>query len=208
MINWLQKFPRNALQLLKGVPGAVAKLQQHIDGATFNSSDDDPNSPAAAIPDLSTQPTSSCQSVVADFCNCRGKCNPKSVGLERRCCRRLDGNCVTTWDDVSAIVLHREAIRTAVNANRSQLYEDMWEHTNKSMRHQAYCQFVYYTCGNTGYKKRMVLPSCVTWAIQQMWPSEDGNYTGFKCAMGSGSKVLAWTIDDGVQEVNVRKPKL
>ncbi len=65
-------------------------------------------------------------------------------------------------NDVKVIVLHEQAVRTAVNADRSQLYEERWVNTNDTMRHQSYSRsFTLPMTTHTRHKKCMILLSCV-----------------------------------------------
>ena len=53
---------------------------------------------------------------------------------------------------------------------------------NDNFRHAAYRQFVLWRFGHLGSGNRVVIPSCVVWAIRDRYPSADGTYTGFKVA--------------------------
>ena len=131
------------------------------------------------------------------FCNC-GCCSQRSIcKVERRCCRQTAGQCVLQSNDV--VDIFRDiVVRTAVSADRNTLCENRWEFTNNVLRHQAYKQFVFLVGGNTGMKKRLIIPSCVTWHIRDRWPSEDGAYTGFKPATGAQAAVLTWAQEGGI----------
>jgi P2X purinoceptor 7 len=53
---------------------------------------------------------------------------------------------------------------------------------NDNFRHAAYRQFVLWRYEHLGSGNRVVIPSCVVWAIRDRFPSPDGTYTGFKVA--------------------------
>ena len=82
---------------------------------------------------------------------------------------------------MKALILNQTAIQTAVNSARLSLFERQWTYCNKTMRHTAYKQYIYYKVGRTGRGHRICPPSCVLWAIRDLWPATDNEeYTGFK----------------------------
>ena len=110
------------------------------------------------------------------WCVC-GKCRDK-IASERVCCNQA--GCVLMIDkNLAAIVLNRDALRTAVNASRLRLCEREWDYSNDTMRHTAYKQYVYFAIGHTGKGKRICPPNCVLWRIRDMYPSVEP-YVGFK----------------------------
>ena len=54
--------------------------------------------------------------------------------------------------------------------------------TNDNFRHAAYRQFGLWQFEHLGSGNRVVIPSCVLWAIRDRFPSPDGMYIAFKVA--------------------------
>ncbi|XP_015273156.1 PREDICTED: P2X purinoceptor 7 [Gekko japonicus] len=111
---------------------------------------------------------------------CCNKCRPAEPYWEQLCCRRKDGACVTTSALFQQLVLSRPALEFIL------LYEDPLldlkaETLNKQLRHAAYKQYIRWRFGDDGnLGKRAVLPNCCRWSIREAFPSEDGQYTGFR----------------------------
>jgi hypothetical protein len=135
--------------------------------------------------------------IVPDFCMC-GQCSQQSICAERHCCREKRGRCVLQ-DSAMQKVIDPDVVKVAINLDHHNLCEDAWEHGNNNMRHAAYRQFVLYVTGNTGRHRRVIVPSCVTWAIRRIWPSDDGHYKGFVASSAAKNAVLVWTQDGGLK---------
>ena len=97
------------------------------------------------------------------------------------------------------VVMNEDVIRAAINLDQNIAWEDTWDHHPKSLRHQAYRQFIYHVAGTTGLQRRLIVPSCIAWAIRNKWPDPDGVYTDFKAATGNKSVVLIWTVENGLK---------
>ena len=91
------------------------------------------------------------------------------------------------------VVMDEDVVRAAVNLDRNVACEDTWDHNPRSLRHQAYRQFVYHVAGTTGLRRRLIVPSCIVWAIRNKWPDPDGVY------MGNKSVVLIWTVESDLK---------
>jgi hypothetical protein len=186
LISLMKNNAPVALRHLRAVPGAIDCLLAAAAEVCVLGGDAD-NSAAESDAETSRTP----------FCHC-GRCSHRSLRqVERRCCRRTPGMCVLQSDDVVDI-FRDVVVRTAVSADRNALCEDRWEFSNNVLRHQAYRQFVYLVGGNVGMRKRLIVPSCVTWYIRDRWPSSDGVYTGFKAATGAQAAILTWRQEEGV----------
>lgn len=137
------------------------------------------------------------------FCNC-GRCSNRSRGLARQCCRETKGRCalvsVNFGIDLNRI-LSEDVVRVAMNLERNVAWEENWQHNNKSLRHQAYRQFVYFVAGTTGLRNRLIVPSCIAWRIRKCWPDPDNTYKDFVASTGT---VLRWTCESGL--INLRGP--
>ncbi len=83
------------------------------------------------------------------YCKC-GQCSAESVGLERRCCRQMAGDCFTTTRRFHVVVLDDDVVKTAVNLERHTERDHMWSYKPAAMRYQAYRQFVFTVTGPTG----------------------------------------------------------
>jgi hypothetical protein len=207
VLSILRSEPEKALWRLRRVPGAFrALLATSAVSAAVAPAEPTETEPTEPTEQESQTPpiinVTSDRIRVPDFCLC-GRCSFRSRGLERRCCRSERSVCTLESEDFKKVV-DPVVVRTAVNSERNAVCEDRWQYDNVNMRHTAYRQFVYLVAGNVGLKRRLIIPSCVTWFIKSTWPSEDDVYTGFKAAQGSGSAVLCWTVDNGIATLGGR----
>ena len=69
-------------------------------------------------------------------------------------------------------------VLTMVERYRADVFGVPARGDNDVMRHYAYHQFVRH--GKLGIGNRRVILSCCVWQIRQTFPSENGQYTGFK----------------------------
>lgn len=142
----------------------------------------------------------------SDWCSCGNICRSMTCDEESRCChennhvrivKTPDYNCVTQNPSFNRLILDREllsmvrhglALKTKSQRKRRLLIADVPQ--NRTWRYAAYKQFTSWINSWTtiGFKNRIVLPSCVIWKIRDEFPEEDGNYTGFKSAVGGGGQ--------------------
>ena len=79
-------------------------------------------------------------------------------------------------------MLHRAVVLVAI-LNMNDLFAYNTRPSNDSLRHAAYRQFVLWRFEHLGSGNKVVIPSCVVWAIRGRFPSADGIYVGFKVAI-------------------------
>lgn len=113
------------------------------------------------------------------WCNC-GKCKEMHGMLEEVCCRGGLDNCLSLEPEMDALVLDPGVLDIArltmgdmfgVQGNNNE--------PNKMMRHVAYRQFTLWQYGRLGRGNRNVIPSCVVSRIRAVYPSPNGQYTGY-----------------------------
>ena len=116
------------------------------------------------------------------WCHC-GRCRQMPRPEEQLCCRRRAGECIlqTAHNELNDVVLRRNVLRVAVR-HMNDLFAYNEQPGNDNFRHAAYRQFVLWRFDRLGSGNRVVIPSCVVWAIRDLYPSADGVYTGFKVA--------------------------
>ena len=125
------KFPDRAISALREYPqvySAIRELAADVVDATNRSSDEDDPDAIEAV-------------TVPPFCKC-GRCSPRSIGIEKQCCRIKRGPCVCDGAELQAVVLNEAVVRAAINADHMRLCEEEWQHGHNNFRHQAYKQFV------------------------------------------------------------------
>ena len=116
------------------------------------------------------------------WCHC-GRCRQMPRPEEQLCCRRRAGECIlqTAHNELNDVVLRRNVLLVAVR-HINDLFAYNEQPGNDNFRHSAYRQFVLWRFDRLGSGNRVVIPSCVVWAIRDLYPSADGVYTGFKVA--------------------------
>ena len=75
--------------------------------------------------------------------------------------------------------LDRNVLKVASKA-RCNMHADDIDFSSNSFRKAAYCQYILWRYGRLGKGNRRVCPSCCVRVIRSVWPSADGNYTGFR----------------------------
>ncbi|EDM13673.1 purinergic receptor P2X, ligand-gated ion channel, 7, isoform CRA_a [Rattus norvegicus] len=118
-----------------------------------------------------------------DWCQC-GNCLPSQLpenrrALEELCCRRKPGQCITTSELFSKIVLSREALQLLL------LYQEPLlalegEAINSKLRHCAYRSYATWRFVSQDMADFAILPSCCRWKIRKEFPKTQGQYSGFK----------------------------
>ena len=115
-----------------------------------------------------------------EWCYC-GRCCPMATEAEQLCCRLCQGQCIldTNAEQLHQVVCSREVLTIALRVmNNDYAYDD--EPINNKLRHVAYRQYIMYKFGRLGAGSRCVLPSCVFVWTREHYPSQNGQYTGFR----------------------------
>ncbi|NXI67091.1 P2RX7 protein, partial [Anseranas semipalmata] len=110
---------------------------------------------------------------------CCGRCKLTQKYHEQLCCRRTNGQCITTTYWFKQLVLSRDTL------NKALLYKDPFldltgSNINNELRHVAYKQYVHWRFGSFDLEDRTVIPSCCRGKIRNTYPKAGGNYTGFQ----------------------------
>ncbi|XP_044296537.1 P2X purinoceptor 7 isoform X2 [Varanus komodoensis] len=112
------------------------------------------------------------------WCVC-GKCLVAQPYWEQLCCRRKAGPCITTSALFSQLVLSRSMLQFVLLYN-DPLLDMKTENFNKKFRHCAYKQYIHWRFGDEELEQRAMIPNCCRWKIRNAFPSENGEYTGFR----------------------------
>ncbi|NXH10957.1 P2RX7 protein, partial [Bucco capensis] len=109
---------------------------------------------------------------------CCGKCLPTQKYHEQLCCRRKEGQCITTSYLFQQLVLSSRSLKKAL------LYKDPFldltdDNLSDQLRHLAYKQYIHWRFGSSHLEDRAVIPSCCRWRIRDTYPKAVDNYTGF-----------------------------
>lgn len=130
---------------------------------------------------------------VPDFCKC-GYCDPlpemddpNVTAAERKearkCCQQKP--CISRSHVVLDLCTLPHVLRSAAERRAEHLFQRATCHVNKTYRHIAYGQFVYWAHGWLGPKCRVAAPACVVGLIRRCFPDIENNpkkYTGFRFA--------------------------
>ena len=112
------------------------------------------------------------------WCKC-GRCREMPIPTENVCCRQQP--CITTAAMFNTNVLNTEVLSISIAiVGRCDDFADLPEYTPTSYRKAAYRQWVMWQHGYLCRHNQKVVPSCVVWAIHNVYPSPDGVYLGFK----------------------------
>ncbi|NXS53178.1 P2RX7 protein, partial [Brachypteracias leptosomus] len=109
---------------------------------------------------------------------CCGRCQPAQEYHEQLCCRRNQGQCLTTSQGFQQLVLSSDSLKKAL------LYKEPFldvtaGNLNTQLRHLAYEQYIHWHFG-ADLQDRAVIPNCCRWKIRESYPKPFNNYTGFK----------------------------
>jgi hypothetical protein len=128
------------------------------------------------------------------WCNC-GKCISMEEDTHSKCCyevqqissTRQADDCVTSGERFENTIINPEVLKIThhellLASRDGDMRKTLALGTNTNLRYLAYRTFIkWINAGHTiGFKNRIVIPSCVIGAIRKKWPSEDGQYVGFK----------------------------
>lgn len=110
------------------------------------------------------------------WCMC-GVCVAMPTEVENKCCKRR--TCVTSYHQFAILCIDRTVLETAIKSRCDIRAEDFVFNTNE-FRKAAYRQYIIWKFGKLGKGNRRVCPSCVVKLIRIAFPSNDGQYMGFK----------------------------
>ncbi|KAK5973651.1 hypothetical protein GCK32_008422 [Trichostrongylus colubriformis] len=79
--------------------------------------------------------------------------------------------------DAEMLRVHMHSLRYQKRTMKTPITDE-----NRSLRYCAYRTFVFWAYGRLGMNRRYELPACVRGAIMQAFPSDSGDYTGFRGA--------------------------
>ncbi|XP_057290679.1 P2X purinoceptor 7-like [Hydractinia symbiolongicarpus] len=92
--------------------------------------------------------------------------------------------CITEHDSFSNVMLDRGVLWTALvslyDRENASLPYDRDNVPSQSYRYASYRQFSWFIHTRLGRGVRRVIPACVVAKIRTAFPSESGNYTGFR----------------------------
>ena len=152
---------------------------------TNHSSDDEIYECADSDPedehDENSEPKTDCECGQCSSANDSGSycCNQISIAAEIRennACITQIKQFVECIDNVTVL----ELTAFAVNKGRSFPHKEEVEKFNKLMRHTAYKTFLHIlNFRGLGTGRRYRLPSCVEHRVRELYPSQNGQYTGF-----------------------------
>lgn len=131
----------------------------------------------AAQSELRSLTQSSSSTNCPKWCCC-GRCQVAQKHHEQLCCRKKEGQCITTTYWFAQLVLSRDTL------NKALLYEDPFldltgHSSNSQLRRIAYKQYIHWRFGSFELEDRAIIPSCCRRLIRSTYPKENGNYTGF-----------------------------
>ena len=114
--------------------------------------------------------------VVPGWCKC-GNCRDMQDPVENVCCNKKE--CTTHYQIFGVLCLDRNVLENVIKT-RCDILSDDYEFSSNEYRKAGYRQYTIWQHGKLGKGNRRVCPSCVVLAIRRAYPSEDGNYMGFK----------------------------
>ncbi|XP_062445804.1 P2X purinoceptor 7 isoform X2 [Rhea pennata] len=177
----IKKHLKTSLQLAAKdeiIESYPKKFSDDVNCCTNNSSkDSDTEEPEEMYP-LPQQRQRAFSSDCPVWCCC-GKCQLTERHHEQLCCRKKDGQCITTSPLFEQLVLSRDNLKDVL------LYKEPFldfndRNVNDKLRHCAFKQYINWRFGSFDLEDRAVIPSCCRWKIRATYPKADGNYTGFK----------------------------
>lgn len=121
------------------------------------------------------------------WCIC-GKCKSMETEEESKCCREADEvpeeyfgchKCITNNENFKVVCLNREVLKTTLSALNNMRGDDI-RISHRSMRYAGYRQYTWWVHNRLGKGVRKVIPSCAIWAIRDVYPELDKQYTPFQ----------------------------
>ena len=116
------------------------------------------------------------------WCKC-GNCRQMSKYIEKKCCDCLPQNCVSWRPEFELLVTNRMVV-TLSTVHAADVLAYRFPNDNRTLRHGAYRQYVYWRHGILGTGNLKVIPSCCVWKIRDTYPDPNGQYTGFELRRG------------------------
>ncbi|KAK0156487.1 P2X purinoceptor 7 [Merluccius polli] len=110
------------------------------------------------------------------WCVCGG-CSSTPLRQEELCCRRSSGPCITSSPLFHHLVLSRPLLE-AVLLYRDPLCDPAGP--TAALRHCAYEQYISWRVGVPPTDSHPVIPRCCVEKIREEFPSQDGEYQGFR----------------------------
>ena len=115
-----------------------------------------------------------------EWCVC-GNCRVMTTNEENVCCQEavpehfLDGKmCVTLNENFGAFL--QKVILVGINEMSGSTYPD----NNKSLRYAGYRSYTWWVHSKLERRVRRIIPSCVVWAIRNLYPDPNNDYVSFK----------------------------
>lgn len=121
-----------------------------------------------------------------EWCSC-GKCEYNIIIKEKVCCRRpqifeedvFDGNrCIVETDAFASVCLNRFVLQAAIGTWNDNNHENR-NLEDRNYRFIAYKQYISWSYGYLGKRKRKPLPNCVITEIRRKYPDPNDTYVPY-----------------------------
>ncbi|KAG9264051.1 P2X purinoceptor 7-like, partial [Astyanax mexicanus] len=126
-------------------------------------------------------------------CTC-GNCARMPTEAENVCCKEIPPvkinirctpvSCMTLHPGLEPVCLNIYSLQNALNIYRADYGPLRDRGYERRCRHLAYRSFVSWCWGYLGRKVRVVVPACVVLRIRREFPDTEGQYVGFRAALG------------------------
>ncbi|CAL9707712.1 unnamed protein product [Knipowitschia caucasica] len=209
-VEALQDTPRGMLcvsfvdeERLRLVKRPQKKSLQNTKPLSFQSRTEDPGHFTAVVSLLQSDPQihplsgSGPSPSPPPWCKCSG-CSSTPMLVEALCCRVGPGPCLSSSPLFERLVLDRALLEFCLQ------YSDPMGATCRStreLRHCAVSQFLRWRVGPATPQAPPVVPRCCILRIRKRYPSQDGQYSGFKPIGAQEGR--AWTAaanENGAEE--------
>jgi hypothetical protein len=122
-------------------------------------------------------------------CDCL-QCPQDMEKDEKKCCEKVKSLKIKLEQDNVSCILFHQNFRNIFNRDCHLLYMNIISdiyHDDRSdiplntrLRYSAYRTAISFIYGKLGQKKRTPVPSCIVSKVREMYPSDNGEYVGFK----------------------------